>query len=146
MRLFCTEEFKKELGTLKKNNSHAHVEAELVDNYCNKSFSDATKGDLLFDLVNAKFVKKRLSGRGGFRFYVLAVISDENVYLTWVHPKKGFHGMDNTSTARQKELLKTVGTIRKTGGELYEITPDASDPEKAVFTLINMPAAVIAAR
>lgn len=146
MRLFCTEEFKKELSTLRKNNSHAHVEAELVDAYCNKPFSDVLGGDLLYDLKTAKFVKKRLSGRGGFRFYVLAVISDENVYLTWVHPKSGFHGMDNISTVKQKELLTSIGTIRKAGGELYEITPDASDPEKAVFTLVNVPAAVIAAR
>ncbi|WP_201987696.1 hypothetical protein [Hymenobacter rubidus] len=135
MTLYCTEEFKREFERLEKSSSYAGIGAVLVKTYCGATFDEARSGDLLNDLVTAFFVKKRLEGRGGFRFYVLAVIKDESIYLTFVHPKTGRHGADNITKAKHHELLKEVLRLRKQGGIMYELKPVASDSQKVEFLL-----------
>jgi hypothetical protein len=55
------------------------------------------------------FIKKRVKGRGGFRFYFLLIIKDEILYLImFVHPKSGSLGFDNITDESKTILYKKV--------------------------------------
>ncbi len=67
------------------------------------------------------YIKKRINGRGGFRFYFLLIIKDENLYLMFVHPKTGSLGYENITDKSKAYLYKKILECIKTK-DLLELT------------------------
>lgn len=59
------------------------------------------------------YIKKRIGGRGGFRFYYLLIIKDESL-LNVCHPKSGSLGADNITDASKAHLYKKILECIKT--------------------------------
>jgi hypothetical protein len=133
MLLCCTEEFKQEVERLRKNSSYADIEQSISEFYCDATFDEASTGDILYPIPGMSFLKKRVEGRGGFRFYVLAVVKGEKIYLAYVHPKVGRYGMDNVSTEKKKLLLKEVLAAIKEQ-RLYKVERDDERPNRILFS------------
>ena len=47
-------------------------------------------------------------GSGGFRFYFLLVLKEQNLYLMFVHPKTGPDGAENITDESKAYLYKKV--------------------------------------
>ncbi len=108
MAIYCIESFKAEFEKLIKNNSYSSLEQDIIDYFFNKTFEKLLSGTRLNNSNTTPYIKKRLNGSGGFRFYFLAIVKDENLYLMFVHPKTGSHGFDNISDDSKKFLYKEV--------------------------------------
>ena len=69
MNLFCLKEFKVEFEKLKSKKSYSTLEEETIAYFFNKSGGQLLSGVRLNNSDSAPYIKKRLAGRGGFRFY-----------------------------------------------------------------------------
>lgn len=74
MKLFCLEDFKVEFEKLKSKNSYKTVEKEIIDYFFNKKASQLQSGTRLNHSDTEPYIKKRLKGKGGYRFYYLLLI------------------------------------------------------------------------
>ena len=133
MEVCCTEEFKTEIEKLRKNSSYADIEAALAEAYCDVTFEEANTGDLLSVMPGMNYLKKRVEGRGGYRFYLLAVVKGEKIYLGFVLPKTGRYGADNVTLEKKKAILKELlAAIRSQ--QLYRVERDEQLPTRVLFT------------
>jgi hypothetical protein len=133
MVLCCTEEFKQEVEKLRKNGSYADIEQAIIAAYCKATFAAASTGDTLGVMPGMAYVKKRVDGRGGYRFYVLAVVKGEVIYLSFVHPKTGRYGMDNVTPEKKKAILREVlSAIRQQS--FYKVEEDADRTGRLSFS------------
>lgn len=132
MELCCTEEFKQELEKLRKNGSYSNIESILADAYCDVTFEQANTGDLLAVMPGMTYLKKRLEGSGGYRFYLLAIVKGEKIYLGFVHPKTGRYGGDNVTSEKKKSILKELLAAIKSQ-QLYKIERDTSLTSRVRF-------------
>ncbi len=108
MKIFCIEAFKTEFEKLKSKKSYSSIEKDIIDYFFGKTIEELSSGTRLNNSADAPYIKKRLNGRGGFRFYFLLIIKDENLYLMFVHPKTGSLGSENITDESKALLYKEV--------------------------------------
>ncbi len=108
MKIFCIADFKVEFEKLKSKNSYNSIEADVIDYFFNKSVQDLSSGTRLNNSSETPYIKKRINGKGGFRFYFLLIIKDENLFLMFVHPKTGSLGYENITDESKSYLYKRV--------------------------------------
>lgn len=124
MKIFCLAEFKVEFDKLKSKNSYNSIESDIIDYFFNKSVQDLCSGIRLNNSSTIPYIKKRINGGGGFRFYFLVAIKDENLFLMFVHPKTGSLGYENITDESKAYLYKKVLESIKTK-ELLEVILNA---------------------
>lgn len=120
MTIFCLEDFKVQFEKLKKKNSYSTIEEEIIEYFFEKNIQQLISGSRLNNSNEIPYIKKRLSGRGGFRIYFLLVIKHEKIYLMFLHPKTGSLGYENITDDSKALLYKKVLESIKTRN-LYEV-------------------------
>lgn len=120
MKIFCLTEFKVEFDKLKSKNSYNSIENDIIDYFFNKSVQDLSSGLRLNNSSVTPYIKKRINGKGGFRFYFLLIIKDEKLFLMFVHPKTGSLGYENITDESKAYLYKKVLECIKTN-DLFEL-------------------------
>jgi len=131
MKIFCLAAFKVEFEKLKSKNSYNSIESDVIDYFFNKSVQDLSAGTRLNNSSETPYIKKRINGKGGLRFYFLLIIKDENLFLMFVHPKTGSLGYENITDESKAYLYKKVLECIKTK-ELFEVNLD-SEGKKIIF-------------
>ena len=131
MRIYCLAEFKVEFEKLKSKNSYNSIEGDVIDYFFGKSVQELSSGTRLNNSSDTPYIKKRINGKGGFRFYFLLIIKDENLFLMFVHPKTGSLGYENITDDSKAYLYKKVLNCIKTK-ELLELTLN-SERSKIIF-------------
>lgn len=136
MNIFCTHEFKNEFDKLMRKKSYSSLEKDLLDYFFaeNTTIEDLKSGTNLTNSTIRPFIKKRLGGSGGFRCYYYLFIIDNKLYLTYVHPKAGTLGFDNTTKEKRKKLISNL--IEDIISKDYLIVTKSSK-NKLVFKLQN---------
>jgi hypothetical protein len=132
MTIFCISQFKDVFDKLSTKKAYSGLEADIIDYFFNTTIEAIKTGDLLNNSTDAPYIKKRLSGSGGYRIYYLVIVKDDNVYLMYVMPKTGPNGADNLKADYIKELYKNVIESIK-NKDLFEVTLCAKG-ESLVFT------------
>ena len=89
MDIFCLEDFKVEFEKLKGKKSYSSIEDDIIKYFFGKNAQELSSGVRLNNSRETPYIKKRINGSGGFRFYYLLIIKDEKLYLMFVHPKTG---------------------------------------------------------
>ncbi|MCA1751476.1 MAG: hypothetical protein ABR572_12755 [Cryomorphaceae bacterium] len=84
------------------------LEQETIKYFFGKTIHELHSGTRLNNSTEMPYIKKRLAGSGGFRFYFLLIIKNDSVYLMFVHPKTGPHGADNITDESKAYLYKKV--------------------------------------
>lgn len=126
MKIFCLEEFKIEFEKLKNKKSYNSIEKDIIGYFFNKTVEELSAGTRLNNSSDAPYIKKRLNGSGGFRFYFLLIIKDENLYLMFVHPKTGSLGTDNIKDEYKAVLYQKVyECIKNEDLYLLELNPES---------------------
>ncbi len=113
MTIYCLEDFKLEFEKLQSKNSYKSIEKDIIKYFFNKKIEELKSGTLLNQSHTTPYIKKRINGSGGYRFYYLLIIKDENLYLLFVHPKTGVYGAPNINDESKAFLYKKVLTAIK---------------------------------
>lgn len=121
MKIFCIEDFEKEFEKLKSKKSYHSIEQDIIDYFFNKTVQELSTGVRLNNSIDTPYIKKRINGKGGFRFYFLLIIKDESLYLMFVHPKTGSLGAENITDASKALLYKKILNCIKTNN-IYRLT------------------------
>lgn len=121
MKVFSTPEFKSEFEKLIRKNSYKYLSDEIISSYFDKKIEDCMDGTKLNGHSPNPFIKKRLGGSGGARLYLVAVIRDDSIYLSFIHPKSGALGYENITNTKRTQLLNDVVQCIK-NNDLYEVT------------------------
>jgi hypothetical protein len=108
MILYCLEEFKTAFEKLLSKNSYKNIEQETIKYFFGKSARELSSGTRLNHSDATPYIKKRLGGRGGYRFYYLLLIQNDALYLMFVHPKTGIYGAENITDESKAQLYKRV--------------------------------------
>ncbi len=108
MNVYCISEFKDQFDKLIKKKSYLALEQEIVDYVFCKQISELHTGTNLNQNNKTPFIKKRISGSGGYRIYYLLVIRKNNLYLAYIHPKTGSLSEDNLSVKDIKNLQRRM--------------------------------------
>ena len=125
MELYCLEDFKVEFDKLKSKKSYKTIEEEIINYFFGKSTEQLCSGVRLNHSVDVPYIKKRLGGRGGYRFYFLLIIKKDSLYLMFVHPKTGSQGSDNITDESKAYLYKKVLECIQSE-DLYKLSLDDS--------------------
>ncbi|HEX8376837.1 MAG TPA: hypothetical protein VF602_03400 [Pedobacter sp.] len=133
MKVFCLQRFRDEFLKLHTIKSYRSLEPEIISYFFNKELTQVQSGTRLNNSAETPFIKKRLNGAGGFRFYFLLILKDEDLYLAYVHPKTGPQGSDNITDESKAALQKEVYDSIKTSN-LFEVT---TNENKLVFTHVK---------
>lgn len=126
MNVYCTNKFAVEFGKLKKNKKYADLEQLLIKDFLSgQTIADVNNGDLLNGSTIAPFLKKRVPDAAGYRIYYYVIIKDDDIYLTWLHPKIGPAGIDNIGKEFKKQIQKDViACIKAKDFLVMKLTPD----------------------
>ena len=121
MDFFTTEEFIIEVTKLLKSKSHFDCEIEIISSIlssnieqikniaCKRIGGDANKSPFL-----RKNVETSNGGKsGGYRLYFWLMVQDEDVFLLFIHPKKGRYSSPNITPKKQIELVQTFKSSRE---------------------------------
>lgn len=108
MDVYCTRRFQEEFSKLSGKKSYRDLPKVLFKFFDGKSIGEATNGVFLNNNTITPFVKKRLTGSGGYRVYFLSVIVKDTVYLAFIHPKTGSFGSPNLKKGAATGLLSEV--------------------------------------
>lgn len=108
MTVFCTPEFKIEYEKLTKSKSYRNLGKNIIETFLDKNISDCMSGTRLNGHAINPFIKKRIEGSGGYRIYLLLIIKNDSLYLTFLHPKTGSAGYDNISDDKKSKLLENT--------------------------------------
>lgn len=130
MRLFCLEDFKVEFEKLRSKKSYLDLEKEIISYFFDKTKEELCSGARLNNNSDFPYIKKRLSGRGGYRCYYLLLIKNDCLYLMFVHPKTGPVGSSNIDDEYKTYLYKKVFTSINEN-DLYEMT--LNDTKKKII-------------
>src|SRR5690606_7642 len=95
MRIYCLDDFRKEFEKLRTKKSYNNLEIEIIRYFFDKTSEELRSGTRLNQSNDTPYIKKRLSGSGGYRFYFLLLIKKDSLYLMFVHPKTGPAGASN---------------------------------------------------
>lgn len=123
MKIYCLEDFKVEFEKLNSKKSYNTIESDLIKYFFNKTAQELCSGTRLNNSDEVPYIKKRIRGRGGFRFYFLLIIREKSLYLMFVHPKSGSKGAENITDDSKAYLYKKVLECIKSD-DLYELTLD----------------------
>lgn len=121
MDIFCLEDFKVEFEKLKGKKSYSSIEDDIIKYFFGKNAQELSSGVRLNNSSETPYIKKRINGSGGFRFYYLLIIKDEKLYLMFVHPKTGTLGSENITDESKAYLYKKVLDSIKSN-DLYQLT------------------------
>ena len=128
MDIFCIEEFKSAVESLKKHKPYRELEKDVINYFFDKTSTEISSATLLNNNTTTPYLKKRLNGSGGFRSYYLLLIKDDKVYLMFIHPKSGPQGSSNiTDEAKAKFYKRVLEAI--TTNELYSVSCNAKRTE-----------------
>lgn len=108
MKIYCLEDFKVEYEKLASKKPYKTLEQETISYFFGKTIQQLSSGRRLNNSQTHPYIKKRLMGRGGFRFYFLLILKDENLYLMFVHPKTGPNGAENITDESKAYLYKKI--------------------------------------
>lgn len=108
MKIFSTPEFKSEFEKLIRKKSYKYLSEEIITFYFGKQIVECLEGTKLNGHSPNPFIKKRLGGSGGARLYLIAVIKNDSIYLSFIHPKSGALGYENITNTKKADLLNTV--------------------------------------
>lgn len=108
MEIYCLKEFKDNFEKLLSKKTYQTLEKDIINYFFNKEFSQLLSGTRLNNSSDTPYIKKRLKGSGGYRFYFLLIIKEENLYLMFVHPKTGPNGSSNIADEYKALLYKKV--------------------------------------
>lgn len=126
MEIYCIEDFKVEFEKLISKKSYNTINQDIIDYFFNKSLPELCSGTRLNNSDETPYIKKRLSGRGGFRVYFLLIMKEERLYLMFVHPKTGSLGAENINDESKTYLYKKVLNCIKSG-DLYKFEINISN-------------------
>ncbi|MGG8496082.1 hypothetical protein ACQY1Q_06675 [Tenacibaculum sp. TC6] len=129
MNIYCLEDFKVEFDKLKSKNSYKSIEKDIIDYFFTKTKEELRSGTRLNHSDEAPYIKKRIGGRGGFRFYFLLILVKDSLYLMYVHPKTGSKGVDNITDESKAYLYKKVLECIKEENNLYRLSLNSSNKE-----------------
>ena len=121
MEIFCLEDFKLQFEKLKGKKSYNSIEDDIIKYFFGKSAQELFCGVRLNNSSETPYIKKRLNGSGGFRFYYLLIIKDNNLYLMFVHPKTGALGSENITDESKAYLYKKILECIKSN-DLYQLS------------------------
>lgn len=121
--------FQESFEKLSKKKPYKSLEPEIIEYFFDKKTSGLVAGIRLNNSETEPYIKKRLEGKGGFRFYFLIIIKNDNLYLMFVHPKTGPDGADNIDDKYKAYIYKDALKCIKTN-DLYLLT---LDKEKGVI-------------
>ncbi|MCW3085441.1 MAG: hypothetical protein JWP12_2807 [Bacteroidetes bacterium] len=128
MDVYCIQEFKSIVEKLKKNKPYNEIEQDTIDYFFGKTIAEISSGANLNNNPSSPYIKKRLSGRGGFRVYYLLLVKDDKTYLIYIHPKTGPEGSPNlTETAKTEFYKKVLQAIES--NDLYKLSCNAKKTE-----------------
>ncbi len=130
MEIFCIEDFKVEFDKLHLKKPYKTAEQDIIDYFFNKSINNLNSGTRLNNNNESPYIKKRLRGSGGYRFYFLLLLKDKNAYLMFFHPKTGPDSAENITDESKSHLYKKVLNCIKTNN-LYKLTLD--DKKKSIL-------------
>lgn len=109
MKVFSTPEFKNEFEKLIRKNAYKYITEEIITTYLlHNELKNCLIGTKLNGHSPNAFIKKRLGGSGGSRMYLLVVIKNEAIYLSFIHPKSGALGYENISNNKKTQLLNNL--------------------------------------
>ena len=120
MKFFCLEDFKVEFEKLISKKAYSTLEQNLINYFFGKSAQELCSGTRLNNSDKTPYIKKRLKGSGGYRFYFLLILKDESLYFMFVHPKTGPMGTINITDESKAYLYKKILGCIKTN-DLYKI-------------------------
>lgn len=131
MTVYCLEDFKVQFDKLKRKNSYKSLEKDILNYFFanGKEITAFLEGTRLNGSSEIPYIKKRLRGSGGWRFYYLIVIKNESLYLMFFHPKTGSDGAENIADDFKASIYKKVLNCIKSNN-LYEVK---KDQEKLIF-------------
>lgn len=121
MEIYCLEDFKDEFEKLKGKKSYSSIEDDIIKYFFDKNIQELSSGVRLNNSSETPYIKKRINGSGGFRFYYLLIIKNERLYLMFVHPKTGAFGSENITDESKAYLYKKVLNSIK-DNDLYQLT------------------------
>ncbi len=120
MKFFCLEDFKVEFEKLISKKAYCALEQDLVNYFYGKSAKELCSGTRLNNSDITPYIKKRLKGSGGYRFYFLLILKNKSLYFMFVHPKTGPMGVNNITDESKTYLYKKILGCIKTN-DLYKI-------------------------
>ena len=129
MNLYCINEFKDSFEKLLSKKSYHSLQDDLIkylfseDSNELKPVKELLSGTRLNNSEETPYIKKRISGSGGYRLYFLVLIRKSNLYLMYVHPKTGSIGAKNITDKSKAHLYKKVLTDIKSKS-LFKISLD----------------------
>lgn len=128
MDVFCLEDFKTEFEKLNSKKAYKNLQDEIIKYFFNKPVDQLKSGTRLNNNDETPYIKKRLSGSGGYRTYYLLLIKNNALYLMFVHPKTGPFGASNITDESKALLYKKVlqAIEEKT---LYKLTLNQTQTE-----------------
>lgn len=135
MKIFCLEDFKVEFEKLGAKKSYRDLEKEIINYFFENPAEELQSGVRLNNSDQVPYIKKRLSGRGGYRCYFLLVLKNDCLYLMFVHPKTGASGSSNITDKSKAYLYKKVLTSIQ-DQDLYKLSLDGSK-RHLIFKKIN---------
>jgi len=122
MKVFCLTEFKDEFEKLLKSNSYKDLEKQIIDFFFGKKPDEFFgTGRRLNGTNEIPFIKMRLEGRSGYRFYYLLIIKNDELYLMFLHPKTGPNKADNI-TKDFKKIIYNAVLIAIKDNNLFEVS------------------------
>ena len=139
MKIFCLEDFKVEFEKLSSKKSYKDLEKEIIDYFFDKPIQELESGVRLNNSDNTPYIKKRISGRGGYRCYFLMVMKNDCLYLMFVHPKTGTSGSSNITDESKTYLYKKVFKSIQSQ-DFYELSLDESKKKIIFSKSIQVPA------
>jgi hypothetical protein len=134
MKLFCLEDFKVEFEKLISKKAYNKLEQDLINYFSDKSAQELCSGTRLNNSDQTPYIKKRIKGSGGYRFYYLLILKDESLYFMFVHPKTGPRGASNIDDKSKAFLYKKLLKCIKTN-DLYNVELDDVN-KKIIFTKV----------
>lgn len=125
MKIYCLDDFKIQFEKLKRKNSYKSLEKDILDYFFadGKIIQSFLEGTRLNGSSTDPYIKKRVKGSGGWRFYFLVIIKNDALYLMFVHPKTGPDGSDNIEDDFKSAIYKKVLSCIKSK-DLYELKKD----------------------
>lgn len=113
MKFFCLQDFKVEFEKLISKKAYSSLEQDLINYFFGKSAQELCSGTRLNNSDKTPYIKKRLKGSGGYRFYFLLILKDESLYFMFVHPKTGPIGANNITDESKAYLYKKILTTEQ---------------------------------
>jgi len=140
MEIFFTIDCYKKFKKICKNSSHEHLFSGLYGFFKERESLEKWKtGFRISQGPNGGlFLKDRFEGSGGYRFYFLLTISEEDVTISSFYPKKGKHSKKDLTTSETKESLKS-GIQSRIDKNRFKVKFDPADKKISFISELIKP-------